>query len=329
MRHIGGTYYLRAKVNGKVIRESLKTNDLRIAKLKRDARLAALRSSGSLGAVRTVGEALEVARQRMLGPHLKESSRQYSEQVLGVLEETLPVERQCKSWSEAECREWWKVIGERFSPYRANAILAACRKVAKVVVESGGRVDPTTGLRRMKVVEKDKVIPSRGQMDEIIADIKAQGKRCSVHTADMVAFLAFSGLRVAECRAVEWEHIGSKWLTVTGGEEGTKNRRVRRVPISGPLREVVKRMRYPDAAGPVFALHSPRFALRSAGKRAGLEGMKVHDLRHFFVSWCLMSGTDIATLSRWVGHSDGGALLLRTYGHLLDSHSLDAAERLK
>jgi len=37
VRHRAGTIYLRAKVGGKVIRESLRVDDLRIAKLKRRA----------------------------------------------------------------------------------------------------------------------------------------------------------------------------------------------------------------------------------------------------------------------------------------------------
>ena len=44
VRHANGTYYLRAKVHGKVIRESLKVKDLRIAKIKRDDRLASPRT---------------------------------------------------------------------------------------------------------------------------------------------------------------------------------------------------------------------------------------------------------------------------------------------
>jgi hypothetical protein len=30
---------------------------------------------------------------------------------------------------------------------------------------------------------------------------------------------------------------------------------------------------------------------------------------------------DIPTVSRWLGHSDGGALAMRTYGHLRQEHS--------
>jgi hypothetical protein len=34
------------------------------------------------------------------------------------------------------------------------------------------------------------------------------------------------------------------------------------------------------------------------------------------------SGVDIPTVSRWFGHKDGGALAIKTYGHLLREHSI-------
>ena len=40
-----------------------------------------------------------------------------------------------------------------------------------------------------------------------------------------------------------------------------------------------------------------------------------HDLRHFFATTCIESGVDIPTVSRWLGHKDGGALAMRLYGH--------------
>src|SRR5437763_8429652 len=53
-----------------------------------------------------------------------------------------------------------------------------------------------------------------------------------------------------------------------------------------------------------------------------------HDLRHLFATRCIESGVDIPTVSRWLGHSDGGALAMKVYGHLRDSHSVAQAQRV-
>jgi hypothetical protein len=47
-----------------------------------------------------------------------------------------------------------------------------------------------------------------------------------------------------------------------------------------------------------------------------------HDFRHFFATTCIESGVDIPTVSRWLGHKDGGALAMKRYGHLRQEHSL-------
>ena len=40
------------------------------------------------------------------------------------------------------------------------------------------------------------------------------------------------------------------------------------------------------------------------------------------------SGVDIPTVSRWLGHRDGGALAMKVYGHLRDQHSVAMAQRV-
>jgi integrase len=59
---------------------------------------------------------------------------------------------------------------------------------------------------------------------------------------------------------------------------------------------------------------------------AGLPSFGFHDLRHFFASFCVMSGVDLMTIAAWLGHQDGGVLIGQVYGHLLDKHRQRAAE---
>ena len=37
---------------------------------------------------------------------------------------------------------------------------------------------------------------------------------------------------------------------------------------------------------------------------------------------------DIPTVSRWLGHQDGGALCMKTYGHLRREHSASMAQKV-
>jgi len=37
---------------------------------------------------------------------------------------------------------------------------------------------------------------------------------------------------------------------------------------------------------------------------------------------------DIPTVSRWLGHKDGGVLAMKTYGHLRREHSVAQAQKV-
>ena len=65
-----------------------------------------------------------------------------------------------------------------------------------------------------------------------------------------------------------------------------------------------------------------------AAKRVGFARITHHDLRHLFATRCIEAGVDIPTVSRWLGHKDGGALAMKVYGHLRDQHSSEMAQKV-
>jgi len=65
-----------------------------------------------------------------------------------------------------------------------------------------------------------------------------------------------------------------------------------------------------------------------AAKLTGAKRIARHDLRRLFATRCVESGVDIPTVSRWLGHQDGGALCMKTYGHLRDQHSTTEAKKV-
>jgi len=351
VRHRAGTIYLRAKVPGKKgpLRISLETGDLRIAKIARDARLEVLRAAatGALesgrAAVRTLGEALAVVESRMVGQsHQKASSSKYNGEICGVLRETLPVDLQPKRWDEGEARLWWGKITKRFGHTRSNAALHMMRKVVAVAMAEGLlRSDPTAALKLVKGKKKLREMPTRADLLRVIGDVSVPRKPTSAEAGLFVAFLAATGVRPEEARGMEWKNVLPKWLRITGGETGTKNREERLLPISKPLQEILHQLRaLPPREKPkpgvkpvprvkLFSIQDPRASLKNACKRLGLPHLTLYDMRHYFITWAIESGVDIPTVAKWIGHRDGGALLMRTYTHIRDLHSLKKAGLLK
>lgn len=337
VRYQAGTIYLRARVAGKIKQVSLQTEDIRIAKLKRDKMLEGLRKAAKVSSgekVRTIGDAITLLSSRVVDqPEIKPATAGYYREMIGILRATMEPETMVRSWTAAEASAWWKRIAKKYAAQRANNVLGMAKRLAKLMVDLGHRIDdPTAGLKRMPIKAHALVIPSRDEVEKIIEDIRARRKAHSEQAANFVAFLAFAGCRVGQARAMRWEHVQGDWLLFPSGVSGTKGAAVRRLPLSPPLCAVLDRMKPKDAKaplkGPVFTMKRPHEALKNACQRLGLDHLRIHDLRHFFATFALESGVDVGTVSRWLGHKDGGVLVLRTYGHLRDDHSLASAAKL-
>lgn len=335
VRHAGGTIYLRGRVGGKPIRISLGTDDLRLAKIARDAKLDALRDAATktdISGARTLGDMIEILAGRIIQPHMKESTGKFYKDMLRLLRETLPVDTKALSWTASDASVWWKAFAKGRSAQRANQGLSVARRMGEIIVEAGlQRENPAGKLKRLPIPQPHLVMPSAQDIATVIEEIRRQKLRHSEEAANFVAFLSLSGLRVAEAAAIVWGDISGDWLTVTGGKKLTKNRRTRKVPIIPPMRTLLDAMQ-PDGnlppATPLFTMKSPHNALRNACKRLGITHMHPHMLRHHFATWAIESDVDVPTVSRWLGHSDGGVLVMKTYGHLRDDHSLNMAKRM-
>jgi integrase len=113
---------------------------------------------------------------------------------------------------------------------------------------------------------------------------------------------------------------------------GTKNWELRRVPLIPDARALFEGMRSARSGEPldakVFRVRECQKALDRACKNVGADRITHHDLRHLFATRCIESGVDIPTVSRWLGHKDGGALAMKTYGHLRREHSIAQAQKV-
>src|SRR5205814_10681152 len=147
--------------------------------------------------------------------------------------------------------------------------------------------------------------------------------RYSTHCADFAAGLAFTGCRKGETGQITWRDVDfdAGEIVVRGdANTGTKNWELRRVPLIPDARALFQRMRSERLGesldAKVFRVGECQKALDRACKKVGTGRITHHDLRHLFATRCIESGVDIPTVSRWLGHKDGGALAMKTYGHL-------------
>ena len=166
---------------------------------------------------------------------------------------------------------------------------------------------------------------------------------------DYVRLMAYSGARRNEALALQWADVDFQGgrLTVerqAGGADGedqtTKNKTGRKVDFTPALRDHLQAMKtrrdpdskwlFPSPQRGKKDIHAMSFreSLELARKHAKMRPVGFHDLRHHFISYCVMSGIDYMTIAQWAGHKDGGILIGKVYGHLADTHTREQAQRV-
>jgi len=340
-----GVYFARMRVKGKLIRKSLKTDSITVAKLRlADMEKAERQNAESQAEVTrgklTFGQALAIYRERNEGDvSLKPRTREYYQERSAAL---------LKSWPElegtdiarvnkTECLNWAAGFGKDYSPSVFNNTVKILRDVIEIGIESGARYDnPATSIKRASLRQKKLQLPEFSKFQEFVGVIDKSGGRFSKACADLVRFLAYGGFRISEAARVTWQdcNFEKKEITVLGDPETqTKNGEIRRIPMIPHMVELLGRLKLqrPDAKpiDSIMLVRECQKAMDRAARITGIARITHHDLRHLFATRCIESKVDIPTVSRWLGHKDGGALAMKTYGHLRNEHSQEMAEKVR
>jgi integrase len=189
-------------------------------------------------------------------------------------------------------------------------------------------------VKRLGVKPKELHLPESGQFTALLEAMQMTGARYSGQCADFARFLAYSGCRLNETRLVRWQDIDFQKLEmrVHNSKSGRTSNKAdfRFVPIIPPMRALLERLKPAKVSPemPVCTVKKCAKSLANACESLGLFHLTHHDMRHLFATRCIESGVDIPTVSRWMGHSDGGAMARKTYGHLRRDHSAAMAQRV-
>jgi integrase len=327
-------YFALLKVSGNQIKKSLKTDDLTLAK----RRLTELRSKvGRQDGKESRNIRFEELTERWLAsinPTLKPAS--YARRLVAVAGLTEFFKgKLARSIGYSDIEAWLRRRGSKLAPRTHNIELETLKLIFRYAGERGILLDsPADQFKRRRQPKSIVAIPTHAQFSDLVASMRKSPRAVASGAADMIEFLAYSGMRVGEAREVRVQDVnfGRNTILITGGALGTKNLRQRSIPLFPNLRnllcQVTARMGDGDTDRKLFTILSPRNAMEAACERIGLKNFTVHSLRHFFASNALEKGINFKTVSEWLGHSDGGVLVARTYGHLREEFSVQMAERM-
>ena len=166
---------------------------------------------------------------------------------------------------------------------------------------------------------------------------------CTMHA--LVSMAAFVGMRPGELYGLRWSdidlrndevHVRRQYSTASRSFELPKNGKPRDIALTGPAKAALSEMPRPlDAdelifrasrGGPITG-RVQHYYWHPIRCRFGKPSMDLYELRHFCASWLFndleLPAQDVA---HQLGHTDGGALVQRLYGH---SSERLARERIK
>ncbi len=200
------------------------------------------------------------------------------------------------------------------------------------------KANPLAGRARYSVAEDIRhcreVAPTPAGLKQIEYWLRARNEQSA---ADVVCFLAYSGLRIGEALPLDWEAVdwSAKVLHVKREKRGI----LPWVPILPAMEALLRDMQTRANSHLLFPspFESDKQRDRSAiGHRlaAACKGLSFghvtpHGLRSYFVTQARESGLSDAEIAMLIGDKTGPAIIAQTYGDVRPEHLLKQAQRIR
>ncbi len=152
----------------------------------------------------------------------------------------------------------------------------------------------------------------------------------SSHIKPIIITALNTGMRIGEVLNLTWDRVDLDYGIIT--VDNTKGGEVRAIPVNSCLTDVLKNVKTFAKSKYLFAKEdgtrykSIRKAFNTAKRKADIENLRIHDLRHTFASRLVMSGVDLVTVKELLGHKSINMTM--RYAHPTPKHKKIAVELL-
>ena len=219
--------------------------------------------------------------------------------------------------------------GLRDKPYQANRTLGVLSKMFSLAEVWGWRPDGTNPCRHVKRYKEHKrerfLSPEE---TERLGQVLREAEEEMPSAVAAFRLLLLTGCRMSEIRDLRWEYIKDDCIELPDAKTGG-----RVVPLGPEARAVLSAIPREEDNPWVIAGRLPGSHLtdlqrpwRRIRKQAGLEDVRIHDLRHSFASRALALGESLTMIGKLLGHTQ--VQTTARYAHLARDSIQTAAARI-
>lgn len=218
----------------------------------------------------------------------------------------------------------------RDTPYQANRTLQVLSKMFNMAEIWGLRPDGSNPCRHEPKYREEKRERYLSQCElqrlgNVLCEAERDGSE-SVHVVAAFRLLILTGCRLKEIQTLRWNYITDSGMELPDTKTGA-----RRIPLPAAARAVLSTL--PRTPGNPYVIEGKlenshitdlQHPWRRIRARAGLDDVRIHDLRHTYASNAVSSGMPIQMVGRLLGHTQIQTTM--RYAHLADDPVKRAAE---
>ena len=206
------------------------------------------------------------------------------------------------------------------APVTANRCVALLSKMFALAIRWGYcEANPARGIQRNAEERREVYLDSAalGRLSAALAEFPRS------QSADVIRLLLLTGARRGEVLGATWGMFDLEQGIWRKPSSSTKQKRPHTIPLSKPALTLLQDLHEERGDGPFIFPGTNRGAQsdlkhfwKSVSTRAGLEGVRIHDLRHSFASILANSGLSLPVIGQMLGHSNPSTTA--RYAHISD-----------
>ena len=223
----------------------------------------------------------------------------------------------------------WFDTYSRTPPGGANTALEVLRQILNHAVKLEHiAANPARGVRPNPRPKRTRFL-SRDEIDRLhdVLDHHATGKR--YQQADIIRLLILTGCRKNEIVRLRRREVDSGLLRLEDSKTGPRtvflNRKARDI-VERQLATTSGEFLFPSPKNPERPLSDDLPLWYGVRREAGIEDVRLHDLRHTYGSQAVMQGVPLPVVAQLLGHSK--VTMTLRYAHTGDKEIEAAAERI-